>query len=269
MSSATDPLGILAPPNTAPTTCILSNITSRPALNGQYCQPIEYTSGRYTVVLFNARDAARQIVNGASPPSPQFLKVQPSSVSRVGQMDQIKLSAMVAMETAKLYVSHEKVLDVGRRLTPAALQGRVSPKQTLGAIALFIGITALFIGYKIGFTKLMVGSSLITMLLMISAPDWMRGLKENKPMKLVLQSSVKNLGTRWKEMLVQTTGYNVPDKVAVASLLLMVLWTGKMLITPAARPVLSPGGAGMAAAPKYDLDFIYKLGYEDCKSGDV
>ncbi|KAL3773644.1 hypothetical protein ACHAWO_007711 [Cyclotella atomus] len=266
-AAATDPLNIISTPNTSPTTCILSNITSRPALNGQYCQAVEFTGSRYTVVLFDAKNAAATIVNGTAAPQPQLLKVQPSSLSKASIIDQTKLSALVAIEVLKLYANHEKVLNFGRRVTPALLQGRISPKQMLGAIALSIGILSLFIGYIIGFTKLFLSFSLVSMLLMISSPDWLRGLQENKPMMHVVRTSIGNLGMRWKAMILQMTGYAVSDRMAAASLVVLVLWTVKLLITPA---VTNLGTASsFRNQPQYDAEFMYKLGYEDGKSGDV
>jgi hypothetical protein len=267
--SANDPLGIISPTTTAPITCILSNIASRPALNGTFCQALEFTNGRYTVVLFNAKDAAAGIVNGTASPQPQYLKIQPSSLAKASQIDQMRLSAAVAYETMKLFANHEAVVNVGRRLTPSPLRGRISPKQTLSILALLIGVLFLFMGYLVGFSKLLVGFSLLALLLVVSSPDWMRGMKEKKRTNLVIRQSFKNLGSRWKEMLVHSTGYNVSDKIAAGSLVLIVLWTAKILLTPSNRgaPIRQAGPS--VASPKYDLEFIYKLGYEDGKSGDV
>ena len=211
--------------------------------------------------------------NTSTTTQPQYLKVQPSSLSKASQMDQVKLSGMVGLETMKLVANHEKVMDLGNRLTPPALRGRVTPMQTLSVIGLLFGVIFLVVGYIIGFSKLMVASSLLALLLMISSPDWMRGIKENKPMKLVLKQSMLNLGMRWKEMLVHSTGYNVPDKLAAGSLVLMVIWTGKMLFTPVpssrVQMMSGQGEAIIPTKPAYDYEFIYKLGYEDGKSGDT
>ena len=273
MSSTNDPLGIIAQPNTPATVCTLSNISSRPALNGSYCQALEFSNGRYTVALFDAKVAAASMAGGrgGGSPQPQLLKVQPSSLKKSSQIDQVKLSVMVAFETAKLYANHDAVVDVGRKLTPSALRARISPIQTLSMLALIAGVGLILMVYLVGFSKLIVAFSLMALILTISSPDWMRGMKENKPMKVVVRQSVMSLGTRWKEMLVRSTGYNIPDKIATASLVLILFWTGKILLTPAAVTVVRSRPedvAGIMQKPAYDFEFIYKLGYEDGKSGD-
>ena len=180
---------------------------------------------------------------------------------------------MVGLETIKLMAKHEKVVDLGRNLTPLALRSRVTPMQTLGVLGLLFCVGFLLLGYMIGFSKLMVAGSLVALMLMISSPDWMRGIKENKPIKFILKQSMMNLAMRWKEMLVHSTGYNVPDKLAAGSLVLLVLWTGKMLLTsvPTSRVQMmkGQGDAIMPSKQTYDYEFIYKLGYEDGKSGDT
>lgn len=270
--TANDPLGIISTSNSTPTTCILSNISSRPALNGSFCQALEFANGRYTVVLLDANHAAASIVNSAATaPQPQYVKVQPSSLAKASQIDQVKLSALVAWETAKLYANHENVATIGRRLTPAPLRERVTPTQTLAGLAVIFCLGLLFLGYLIGFSKLMMAFSTLALLLMISSPDWTRGIKENKPIKLVVQQSVMNLGTRWKEMLKHSTGYDISYNMAVGSMILVLLWTGKTLFTPTNRGAFMHGRdtAALSTKPTYDLEFIYKLGYDDGKSGDV
>ena len=179
-------------------------------------------------MLLDANHAAASIVNSAATaPQPQYIKVQPSSLAKASQIDQVKLSALVAWETAKLYANHENVATIGRRLTPAPLRERVTPTQTLAVLAAVICLGLFFLGYLIGFSKLMMASSTLALLLMISSPDWTRGIKENKPIKLVVQQSVMNLGTRWKEMLKHSTGYDISYNMAVGSMILVLLWTGK------------------------------------------
>ena len=270
--AANDPLGIITTSNSTPTTCILSNISSRPALNGSFCQPLEFANGRYTVVLLDVKHAAASIVNSAATaPQPQYIKVLPSSLAKASQIDQAKLSAFVAWETAKMYANHENVANIGRRLTPAPLRERVTPMQTLGGLAAMGCLVLLFLGYLIGFSKLMMAFSMLALLLMISSPDWTRGIKENKPIKLVVQQSVTNLGTRWKEMLKHSTGYDISYNMAVGSMILVLLWTGKMLFTPTNRVAFinERDTTALSSKSAYDIEFIYKLGYDDGKSGDA
>jgi hypothetical protein len=194
------------------------------------------------------------------------MKIQPSSLVKAGKVDEFKFGGMLALEVAKLYANHAKVVDFGTTITPVSLRGRVSPHQALGGLVVLMGFCLVVLGYVIGFTKVMVLFSLLGMLVMTSSPDWIEGIKQNKPMKLVLTQSAKNLGMRWKEMIRVSSGYNVSDKMALVSLVLVVMCAGKILITPTASSVRLSGDSPVMSAPKYDLEFIYKLGYDDGKS---
>ncbi|KAL3803012.1 hypothetical protein HJC23_011635 [Cyclotella cryptica] len=270
--SANDPLNILS--TSPPALLKLTNIASRPSLNGQFCHALSFSNERYTVALIDAPSAAATIVTSyiggmGRPPQPQHVRIHPASLVKASKLDEVKLSAMVAWEAVKLCANHEKVVDLGRRMTPHSLRGRISPLQTLAGLSSMVLCGLVLLGYWIGFNKLVVALSLLSLLAVISSPDWMEGWRQGKPFQLVLMQTMKNLSTRWKEMLVQATGRNISNGMASGSLVLIMLWTAKLLITPVARrEVMMPHPAMPAQqGQKYDLDFIYKLGYDDGKSG--
>ncbi|KAL7517092.1 hypothetical protein ACHAWX_002047 [Stephanocyclus meneghinianus] len=72
-------------------------------------------------------------------------------------------------------------------------------------------------------------------------------------------------------MPVQTTGRNVSNGVALGSLILVMLSTAKILFTPVGRrePIRLNYLMTARQGQKYDLEFIYKLGYDDGKSGEA
>ena len=274
--SANDPLNVLPiSPTSPPALLKLIHIASRPSLNEKYCHALSFSNERYTVALIDAKSAAAAIVRshigGVGPQQqPQQLRIQPASLTKASKLDEMKLSGMVAVEAMKLAVNHEKVVEFGRRITPHSLRGRISPLQALAGLSSMLLCGLIVLGYWIGFNKLIVALSLLSLLAVISSPDWMEGWKQRKPFKLVLTQTINNFSTRWKQMLAQATGRNISNGVALGSLILIMLWTAKILITPVApREAMLPDAVMTARqGQKYDLEFIYKLGYDDGKAGE-
>lgn len=254
----------------------LQNITARPELNGQFGQAIAFQAGRYLVALHA----------GAQP---AMLKLKPENLTEAGSVDQLKFGAGMLFKTAKEHVDGPAVREWGERIAerlPPAARGRVTPERALAgaAIAVLSMVFSVFfvVGRFVGFTRLFVVVSLVALMLAVSSPDWMEGYKARKPFKLVAQGAARNFTRRWKDNLVNMTGYdNISDKMALVSLVAVLLFSGKVLMTPPpqSRPPQMPnmpmGGNTMNmqttsphVAPKYDLEYIYKLGFDDAKSNN-
>ncbi|KAL7484627.1 hypothetical protein ACHAW6_010259 [Cyclotella cf. meneghiniana] len=275
--SANDPLNVLPiSPTSPPALLKLIHIATRPSLNGQYCHALSFSNERYTVALIDAKSAAAAIVHShlggvGQRQQPQNLRIQPASLTKASKLDEMKLAGVVAVEAMKLAVNHDKVVEFGTRMTPHSLRGRVSPMQALALLTSILLCGLVVLGYWIGFNKLVVALSLLSLLAIVSSPDWMEGWKQGKPFKLVLTQTINNLNTRWKQMLIQATGTNISNGVALGSLILVMLWTAKILFTPVGRTEAIRPNSLMTArqGQKYDLEFIYKLGYDDGKSGEA
>ncbi len=255
----------------------LHNISARPELNGLFGQAVSYSAGRYVVAILDASSAA------AEDQHPTFLKLKPENLTEAGNLDQVRVGAQMLYRTATSFLASPTTQEWGQKIIsmlPPTLQPKITPNLAL----LVASITAQFIifflifvlGRYLGFSKVVTFISLIGLMLAISSPDWIEGYKANKPMKLVAKISAINFRKRWKDHLVTMTGYtNLSDTMALASLVILVAFAGKILLaqTPQMHKIAMGdkfhGTPHARAIPqKSDLEHIYKLGYNDGKLGN-
>ncbi len=265
----------------------LQNISARPELNGQFGQAVSFSADRYVVAVLDATTAAAAATAGggndgnAASRQPTFLKLKPENLTEAGNIDQLKFGARMMFESAKSYISNPEMQGWGRTIIaklPPTLQQRMTPNHALLAAGvaalLIIALWWTLLGNLFGFTKLFVFVSLSALLLSVSAPDWVEGYKANKPIKLIARNSAINFRRRWKDNLVNMTGYtNISDNMALASLAIVILLAGKAVLTPSSPSVppqmpAVPVGGNRPTLPQYDLEHIYKLGYDDAKAGN-
>lgn len=268
----------------------IRGISARPELNGRFGQAVSFSADRYVVALLDAATAAAAASAGAGGgpggPQPSFVKLRPENLAAAGRMDQLRFGAGMLAESAKAYVAGPTAQGWGRRMMdamPAPLRARMTPSRALLGAAIaaqsVLVLVYLLLGRFLGNTKLFTLVSLLALVLAVSSPDWTEGLRANKPFKLIATGAAKNFPRRWKENLSGMTGYpNISERVALASLVFVLLFSGKVLLTPAppsvGLPPRMPGDASTGgprrtprAPPRYDLEHIYKLGYDDATSG--
>lgn len=276
----------------------LQNISVRPELNGQFGQAVSFSADRYVVALLDATTAAAAAGVGSgnnnNAQQPTFLKLKPENLTEAGTIDQLKFGVGMILESAKAYIAGPSVQEWGKRimaLLPPPVRAKLTPDRALigaAVVAQSLLVLVYFIlGRFLGFTKLFTFVSLVTLMLAVSSPDWVEGYKAKKPFKLVAKNSATNFTRRWKENMVFMTGYtNISEKMALASLVFVVVFSGKVLLTPMPPSSLPtpqmPNNVPMSgdveinnphrippprAPPRYDLEHIYKLGYDDAHSG--
>ena len=212
---------------------------------------------------------------------PTFLKLKPENLAEAGNLDQLRIGAQMMYHTAISYLSSPAMQERGQNILsmlPPFLQQKMTPTRALIAAVIAIQVIFFFLlfvlGRILGFSKVIIFISLIGLLLAVSSPDWIEGYKANKPIQLIAKSSALNFRRRWKDHLVAMTGYtNISDTMALASLALLVVFAGKILLarTPSSSH-MSMGDNTFQRIPhtistKYDLEQIYKLGYDDAKAG--
>mmetsp|Transcript_4988 Transcript_4988/g.10093 ORF Transcript_4988/g.10093 Transcript_4988/m.10093 type:complete len:400 (-) Transcript_4988:234-1433(-) len=284
MSTSQDPSGFLPAANGGkPPLLKLMNISARPELNDSFGQAVSFSSDRYVVALVDATTAAAAVRSGSNSIQPTFLRLKPENLARATQLDQFKLGALTAFQAAKMYLNDPSVQSFVTSNLPPALRARLTPQQAI-LCALAVIMLALFTLWKIvanavGFTKLFMVASLLGFVLTVSMPDWSEAMKQRKPLKLTIQRAAANFTTRWKENLIYITGRpNISDTVAKASLLFILLWSGKVILTPTpAKYSAPPVNVGQSkpflqnsfaiSSNEIDLEQIYKLGFDDARSG--
>lgn len=277
-----DPSHFLATSNGGkPPLLKLQNISARPELNGQLGQAVSYAAGRYVVAVLTAEIAATMAgKNNAVEPS--YLKLKPESLTEATNFEQLKFGAAVAFHHVQLYINSAACQERGSyimSLLPTALQAKLTPeKAILGAVT--VVLLNILLAFKllsglIGFTKIFVFLSLLALVSAITSPDWMAGVKAGKSCTLIAKSADFNSPTRFKQILIDMTGYrNISDKMAMGLMVAILLWSGKILLTPSARPARlqppTPNGGMQQQVPRipqYDLDNIYKMGWDDAQAG--
>ncbi|KAL3810412.1 hypothetical protein ACHAXA_007040 [Cyclostephanos tholiformis] len=257
----------------------LQNISARPELNGRFGQAVSYSAGRYVVAVLDATTAGGgNDGNGnAASQQPTFLKLKPENLTEAGNIDQLRFGAGMVFASAKSYISSPATQEWGQQIIaklPPALRQRMTPNHALiaaGTAALsIIALWWIILGSIFGYTKLFVFMSLSALLLSVSSPDWVEGYKANKPIKLIARNIAINFPRRWKENLINMTGYtNISDNLALASLVIVLLLAGKAVLAPSS-PSMPPRMPSHArpTPPQYDFEHIYKLGYDDGKAGN-
>lgn len=278
-----DPSHFLATSNGGkPPLLKLQNISARPELNGQLGQAVSFAAGRYVVAVLTAEIAAT-MAGGNNAVEPSYLKLKPESLVEATNFEQLKFGAAVAFHHARLYLQSAALQERGSyimSLLPPPLQAKLTPETAiLGAvIVVLLNIVLVFklLSGWIGFTKIFVFLSLVVLVSTITSPDWMEGVKAGKSLRLIAKSAAINAPIRFKQILIQLTGYrNISDKMALGLMLVMLLWSGKILLTPSARPARlqppTPNGdvqPRVPRIPQYDLENIYKMGWDDAKQGN-
>lgn len=205
------------------------------------------------------------------------LSFKPENLVRATLVEKIKAQGMMALQEAKRFRQSEQFkrlyTSLDQRLPP-----NVKPEHA------FIGLLiAWFIAARlIGFSKAVLLTSLIMLLGMIVAPDLAAGVTDPKALAL-------RIPRRFREMIVQSTGYtSITEKQAALLFCVFMLFTLKLLLTSSkgggsaaaiaadrSAAAVQPEVTGMPPVPPvephspspFDMETIYKLGFDDAKAG--
>ena len=290
---SSDPSGLITNP---PSTFVKIVGTSREDLNGLVCVALQYNAGtsRYLVQLLpgqasnaprpgEAAGAAAAARAAGGSPAAAALSFKPENLVRASAMDKVKAQATFAMHEAKRFLNSPDTKEKMRRMYTSIdqrLPPQVKPEHAgIGAlIVLFIIIRI------VGFSKIILLTSLVMMLGMILMPDLQAGITDPS----VLASRFPD---RLRNNIAQATGYtNLTKKQAMIGFGLFMLFALKLLATPASSAVPPPPAASRSAptstfdpivgdntaeikspsSPRasFDMEEIYKLGFEDAKNGN-
>lgn len=257
-TTTTDPAGLLQ------AVVKIAN-TAREDLNGKIGTAVNYdaTRGRYMV----------SVLGDAPGAPPQMLALKPDNLVSASLTEKARQRAAEMRYYATQAMNDPAMRQQFRRFydgVDRALPSRVKPEHTL----MGIGVLLLSSAWFFGVAKTFLGGSLVLLLLMISAPDLVPQLQNGN---LNLRSVLLNFPSRWKEMLVQTTGMTrMSNKVATAAFVLLLLFSGKVLLspTPNARPATAPvspttngDAVGSVASRRASVEDSYKLGFDDATAG--
>ena len=274
-----DPSGFITNP---PSTFVKIVGTSREDLNGLVCVALQYNAqtGRYVVQMLPgqasnaprpgeaAGAAAARAAAGGSAAAAVGLSFKPENLVPCGPMEKVKAQATFAMHEAKRFVNSPDTKEKMRRLY-TSLDQRLPPQvkpEYVGIGALIV----LFIVVRIvGLSKLVLLTSLVLMLGMILMPDIQAGITDPS----ILASRFPD---RLRANIAQATGYtSLTKKQAMIGFGIFMFFTLKLLATPTGSAVPPPAPVASRSAPttfdlpskSFDMEEIYKLGFEDAKDG--
>ena len=240
----------------------LKGIESKPELNGRFGQAVSFAGGRYVVAVIDSSHSQQD--------QPQFLKLKPDNLEEATQFDQLKFGARMMAESAKEFARGPKIDEYGNRVIsalPLSLGSKLTPKTALFACAAISQLVLLMVlklvGRVVGVWKVFVFVSMVAFVLSIASPDIVDGMRANKPYSLIAKSAARNLGMRWKEQVAQMTGFRISDRMALGLLVALLLFCGKVLLTTTRSTPPRPPRPSTPPIPQYDLEYIYKLGFED------
>lgn len=255
------------------------NLATRQDLNGHFgkVQTYKADSQRYTVQLASISPAALAAAAraGQSAPQAQTFDFKAQNLVAATFVDQMN-SKLQTMKSLFQSLIADPVIREQVRKAYITFQAKLPPgvKPEYAGAAVLI-LTFLLIR-MIGVTKFFMMFSLIGMVLLVSMPDIAAGADA--------KTCLRNFPSRWRETLVQSTGFtNISEKVALIGLGFVILFSVKILLTPTAsggstsggrKPLTSSVDSSTSWKPTPELwkgfetaEDIYQLGFEDATAG--
>lgn len=239
-----DPSGFVTSP---PSTYVKIINTARAEMNGQFGLVFAYNEERSRYILVLTKTGAQAMLR------PENLEPCSSMEKYQAQYEQLRNDPRVKQKINELYGKAQQLLG-GRK-----------PEHAAGVL----GLLLLFATYQIGFSKMIMLTSLIMLLGIVVAPDIQAfGIRR---WKLIM----RNFPTRCRETIEQTIPQargRVSNQMALGLVLAMIAFAGRTLMIPTSPPP-------RPAPPSYDtppMDTIqrslsasnaveeaYKLGFND------
>lgn len=196
-------------------------------------------------------------------PSPIALKADNLAIPSYPEIARGKLDELWGMV---MTVYHDDNLKEVVRRGVTTVESRLPPNVKIHHVA--IGTLILLLGtiYFIGFNKTVMLISLILMGCVVALPDIVA--------KRDIKSTVKNFPFRWKEAVEQNTGYRLSQRMATGVLVVILVLSSKVLLSPRTRPPTKSGmdtnlkesGISRNTGTSFTMEEIYNLGFDDARN---
>jgi len=265
-----DPAGLLNK------TVKLHSIAAKPELNDLIGQVISYNSSRdrYNIQLpTQPTPISLKATNLSAPSIPERAKYHVQDAKM--KLDEMKNNPVVKELAKRVYTSFEDQL-------PSSIQ----PKQALVGLALAMA----FLVFKIGFTKVFMVVSLLSIVPAVCIPDLLGSSRYENVFHVIR----RKFPFRFRESLVQMTGYSkLTNKMAMGIYIAICLLCGKIIITPT-TPTTAPTSGQATTAPEtipgsiiddermpngnvprmsegkvWTMDQVYKMGFDDASNDEI
>ena len=262
-------------------TVVLQQIQIRPELNGKLGTVESYLPDKERYLVHLTPPFTSQL----APPSTNAtatMALKPDNLKEASFVDKGKANLKSGVELIQVLYKDERVWDEARRVyttveqfLPAELRARgITLKHVGGGI----GFLFLVLIYFIGFSKFILLTSVLSLLVLTALPDLMEmnngGATGGDG--AALKRIISNFPWRWRMTIQQNTGYSLTPRVANGILVVLLLVCGKLLTTPLSKPTVVPknssylssdyASTSRSVTEKMALEDIYKLGFEDAQS---
>lgn len=279
----TDNVNVLDPSGIIGKSVKIVELASRQDLNGNLGKVVGYNAGRerYTVQLdetspMASAAAAAAARAGQSAPQGQLVNLKAQNLIVASVTDRMAAKFNTTKTLLWTVYTDPAIREQVRRLYTSfksSLPAGVKPEYVGLGILL---MTALIVRF-VGFSKFIMMFSLCSMIPIVCMPDIVNGADA--------KTCFKNFPRRWRETLVQATGFsNISEKVATIVLGILLLVSFKILFTSSSPAVpldnasMNTGFMGTENPSGVDSEThrlwekfmtaedVYKLGFDDAQA---
>lgn len=255
-----DPAGLISK------TVKVHSVASKPELNGQLGTVISYLhqQGRYYVQL-------GQQSNPVGPQAPRIISLKDSNLAPANYLERTQ-HTITEMKHAATTLYHDPQTRAKVRQVYDEAQRRLPPGVKLEYAAGGIVLSLFAIVYMVGFSRSVFIGSIIGIVGAVALPDIVAG---SGP-----KAVARNFPSRWRQMLVESTGFGwITERMAMGLLLFLLLFSARGLMvggsskpthSGTSSPYNAPLSEGLSSesAVKWSMEDVYKLGFDDASQGN-
>ena len=266
-------------------TVTLINIQARPELNGQIGTVESYLPDRNRYLIHLAPPLSHPLAPPSANSRPVTMALKAENLKVATRLEKVKAQVKSGMDLMRTLYKDERVWEEVKRMKTSLEQSLPASWLAKGVTLTHVGIAILLLilamMYTFGISKCILFTSIISLLIMTALPDLMT-LQNSPNPSLGFQTLVRNFPMRWRMTLHQNTGYALSPKVANGILILLLLVSGKLLMTPLKSTSATKASTANAysyleddegsvmssstsATGQLTLQDIYQLGYNDGK----
>lgn len=241
MSSSSDPASLLHKH------VRIHSVTAKPALNDKIGVAQTYIP-----------DRDRYLVSLPPHISPSPVALRADNLAPASFAERARGKIDEAWGMMNFILQDERVRE-GVRRAYTSLDQRLPPNVTPQHVGGVLLLLLFGLIYNLGLARTLMLLSLIGMGVVVALPD----ILDRRDVSFI----AKNFPSRFKDAIEQNTGYSPTQNVSNAILVVLLLVSGKVLLTSSgAGGSTGRGGGGAGAISPWTLEEVYKLGYQDAQN---
>ena len=240
--------------------------TTRENLNGKLGTAVSFATDRrrYNIAILpeNPPSSSQSL-------QPTILSLKPDNLVAASFSEKVIFRSTEARHQAHIILNNPQV----RRQFQTAydtfhnrLPPGVTPKQVGYGLLAFLILSV----YFFGFMKTFFGLSILSLPILVSAPDIMSGSD--------IRGITRNFPFRWRRIIVETTGFSrISERMALAGFVVFFLLCARILVTPSPKnsnlpikpsaPSTIDVKTSTTSSFQSQLEEYYKIGFNDATEG--